>query len=140
MDNRNFILSALAVFVVHPSLDLAIHGELLTGTYEPSADMWRSQDDMGRMIPVMILVGLLWSVLFTYFFSRVAKGEGVMEGVRYGFCMGLFVTVPMSLGTYALMPIPGSLALGWFVRGMIQLVICGVVLSLVYRPAAVDRT
>ena len=33
------------------------------------------------------------------------------------------------------MPVPFSMALGWFFTGMIKVMICGAVLSLVYKPS-----
>ena len=57
-----------------------------------------------------------------------------MEGIRYGFCIGLFVMVPTAYNSYATLPIAHSLALTWFVYGMLQVILCGVVLSLVYKP------
>ena len=59
-----------------------------------------------------------------------------MEGVRYGFYVGMMVSVPMAYATYATQPIPYSLALQWFIYGVIECVIIGVVAAQVYGGKA----
>jgi hypothetical protein len=55
-----------------------------------------------------------------------------MEGVRYGLYIGIWMSIGMAYGTYAMIAIPYSLALQWFIYGIIQYVIYGVLLSLVF--------
>ncbi len=134
MDKKNLVICGLAVFVVRQVLDYLIHGVILAGAYEATFDLWRPDAEMASLMPAMFAGGLFWSFVFAYIFSWARRGPGLMEGVRFGCIIGLFVTVPI-LGNYVVMPIPGSLALSWFAFGMIQVVICGAVLSLVFRPS-----
>ncbi len=134
MDKKNLIVSALAVYVVHRLLDFLVHAVLLGGAYEATSEVWRTETEMMSMSWIMFLTSLLWSFIFVYIFDRLRQRDGVMEGLRYGFCIGLFVTVPMAYNSYVVMPVPHSLALGWLAYGMIQIMICGVVLSLVHPP------
>ena len=41
-----------------------------------------------------------------------------MTGIRFGFLIGLFFTIPMSYNWYVILPIPYHLALRWFLFGM----------------------
>jgi hypothetical protein len=61
-----------------------------------------------------------------------------MEGVRYGFYIGMLMSVPMAYGSYGAMPITYSLALQWFIYGLIEYIILGVVVALMYgmKPKA----
>ena len=136
MDKKNLLISGLVVFVTSSVVEFGIHEGLLRSAYEATADVWRSRDAMASVMPVMYVGGLLWAFLFAYVFSWMRKGNGVMEGVQYGFCIALFTMVPMTLGNYTVLPIPASLAIQWIVYGTLQLMICGAVLSMVYRPAA----
>ena len=135
MDKKNLLISGLAVFIVSQVLDFVSHGVVLGSAYEATAQLWRPEAEMTSMMWVMYVVGLLWAFIFVYIFGWATKGEGIMEGVQYGFCIGLFVVTPMAFNTYAVMPVPISMALGWFVTGMIKVMICGAVLSLVYKPS-----
>jgi len=57
-----------------------------------------------------------------------------MEGVRFGVLIGLFTSIPMAFGTYAMMPIPGSLAWQWFIFTLVETILLGIVAAAVYRP------
>jgi hypothetical protein len=80
------------------------------------------------------VVDVIWSFLFSLIYIKGYEARGgVMEGVRYGFWIGLFVAVPMAFTQYVIYPIPFFLAIQWFVFGTIQSVICGAALAMVYR-------
>ena len=133
MDRKNFLIVAVAVFVVYSALDALIHGVLLADAWSASSVL-RPDADMMSKLWIMWLTGLLWSFIFVYLFHSVRQGQGVMEGVRYGFCIGLFIMVPTAYNSYASLPIAHSLALTWLAYGMLKVILCGVVLSLVYKP------
>jgi hypothetical protein len=42
----------------------------------------------------------------------------------------------MSLGTYFMVAIPASMAVSWFVAGMIQNVLVGIAIALIVKPGA----
>ena len=90
------------------------------------------------MLWIVVVVSLLWSFIFVYIFDWTYKGQGIMEGVKYGFCIGLFVVTPMAYNTYAVMPVPYSMALSWFGYGMVKMMICGAVLSMVHKPVLAE--
>ena len=58
-----------------------------------------------------------------------------MEGVRYGLIIGLFFLIPSAFGQYATYPIPFSLAVQWFVYGLIEFIIFGIIAAVIYKPA-----
>jgi hypothetical protein len=82
------------------------------------------------------LNGLIVSFLFTYIFTKGYQGRGIMEGLRFGLVVGLFVSIPMAYGTYMIIPIPYSLALEWFLYGTAQVILLGAVAAAVYKPSA----
>ena len=81
------------------------------------------------------VIGAIWSLLFVYIFVKGREGKGVMEGVRFGVVIGLFVGIPMAYGAYAMIDIPYSLALQWWIYTLIECVILGVIAAAVYNPA-----
>ena len=133
MDRKTFLIAAVAVFVVYKALDALIHGVLLADAWTASGVLRPDADMMSKMW-IAWLTGLLWSFIFVYLFHSVRQGQGVMEGVRYGFCIGLFVMVPAAYNSYAVFPIVHSMTLAWSVYGVLQVILCGVVVSLVYKP------
>ena len=49
--------------------------------------------------------------------------------------IGLFTSIPFAYGTYVMIPIPYSLALQWFIFGLLETIVLGIVVALIYRPA-----
>ena len=133
MNVNRFIAAGLAVFVVGRVLDYVIHNVILRPTYDSLKSLWRP--DMEAKLWIMWLVGFITSFLFAYIFTKGYEGKGIAEGVRFGFLIGLFTSIPMAYGSYATLPIPYSLALRWFLYGTLATMILGIVAAVVYKPA-----
>lgn len=131
MNTKKFIITSLIVFVVYEILNYLIHSVFLMGAYQATMNLWRA--DMNSMMWIMWLGDLVKAFVFVYIFTKGIEGKGWMEGLRYGFWIGLYVSIGMGLGTYVTQPFPFSLALQWFIFGIIQLMICGIVAALVYK-------
>ena len=56
-----------------------------------------------------------------------------MEGVRYGIIVGLFMNAIGMFIQYVMYPIPFSLSLQWFIYGMIEFIVCGIIAALMYK-------
>jgi hypothetical protein len=136
VDKKKYLVGSIVVFLAYMAFDYLVNIGILRSTYEsePLKRLWRP--DFADKMWILWLVDLIWSFLFSLIYTKGYEGRGgAMEGVRFGFWIGLFVAVPMAFAQYAVYPIPFFLAVQWFVFGTIQAVICGVVLALVYRPA-----
>ena len=133
VNSKKFFLAVAAVFVVHEVLGFIIHQVLLTPYYQETYSLWRMPEEMN--LSLIYLVAVIWSLLFTYIFTKGYEGKGPMEGIRYGLLVGLLISVPMAFTTYAVQPITLSLAMAWFVYGTIQVVACGLAAALVYERA-----
>lgn len=133
--NKKFWIGFIVVFFVIAVVDMLVNGLLLESTYQQSASLWRSPEEMKMWL--FFVVYLFVAFFFTLIFSKGYEGKGIIEGIRYGFYVGLLMSVPMAYGSYAAMPIPYSLALQWFLYGVVEYMIAGIVLSLIYGKAAV---
>ncbi len=135
MNVKKFILASIVVFVVYEIVNYLIHSLILAGAYQATASLWRTMEDMNSKMWILWLSDLVKSFVFVYIFTKGIENRGWMEGLRYGFWIGLYVSIGMGFGSYATSPFPFSLALQWFVFGVIQLIICGIVTALIYKPA-----
>ena len=136
MDKKRYVLASLVVFVVYMVIDLLVHNGILKSTYEsePLRRLWRP--DMADKVWIMWVATFIWSFLFALIYTKGYEGRGgVMEGFRYGFWIGLLMSIPMACGSYAVYPIPYSLAVQWFIFGTVQTVLCCIALAAVYKPA-----
>ena len=131
MNIKKLILASLAVFVTMQVTDYLIHYLILSSTYQSLATLWRP--DMESMMWLMILTSLFFSFMFVFIYTKGYEGKGIMEGVRYGLIIGLFLNVVGALNQYVVYPIPFSLAVQWFIYGMIQFIIAGIIASLIYK-------
>ena len=120
----------MAVFVTLEILDFLIHGVLLASVYTSLASLWRP--DMNSKMWIMWIVTFIGSFLFSFIFSKGYENKGIGEGLRYGFYIGVWMSTGFAYGTYAMIAIPYSLALQWFIYGVIEYMIAGAVLALVF--------
>jgi len=134
MNVKRCLLASVAVFVTGMVLDQLIHNVILRATYESLKHLWRP--DMDSLMWIRPVIGVIWSFLFTYIFVKGYEGKGIMEGVRFGAVIGLFTSIPMAYGTYIIIAIPYSLAFQWFVYGLIENILIGIVVAAVYKPAS----
>ncbi len=140
MNTKKWIITSIVIFVVDQILSYLFHGVFMSGVYEQTAHLWRPMEEMNRLMWMGWLTGLVWSFLFVYIFAKGYEGRGIMEGVRYGLLIGVFFSLPMSLGTYMSMPITGGIATAWFLYGVIEITILGILAAWLYKPAAAVKT
>jgi hypothetical protein len=132
MNTKRYFVASLAVFVAAVVLDYVIHGVILKSAYEATKTIWRPDVDSKAWI--IALVDFIIAFPFTYIFVKGYEGKGIMEGVRFGTVVGVLICVPMSYGTYAMLPMPYSLAFQWFLYGLIETILMGITAAAVYRP------
>ena len=134
--NKKLWTGFIAAFIVYFLLDWVINDVLLKSSYmaEEVAKLMRPEADIQMWI--FVVCDLFYAFFFTLIFSKGFENKGIMEGVRYGLYVGLMVSLPMAYGTYAVMPIPYTLALQWFLYGLVTNIILGVVLSFIFKPKA----
>ena len=130
--NKKVLIGAGAVYVAMAILGFVIHNVLLTSTYQQESmlHLWRPPEEM--MMGVIFVSNLIVSYFLSLVFSKGYQGKGMGEGVRFGLFMGMIIATPMAYATYATMPITYSLALQWFIYGIIEYIIYGVILAAVH--------
>ena len=131
MNVKRFIGASIVVFLAFEVIDAIVHMGILGKTYE-SMPIWRP--DMMSKIWIMHLGALILAFLFTYIFIKRYENKGIAEGIRYGIVIGLFANIPYGFFSYATYPLPFSLCLQWFIYGMIEFIICGIIAAAIYKP------
>ncbi|HLF20638.1 MAG TPA: hypothetical protein VI704_07595 [Bacteroidota bacterium] len=132
--NKKVWMGFIAVFITMEILSFVVNYLILGSTYEANKTLWRA--DMNSMMWIYHVITLVGSFFFTFIFSKGYEGKGIAEGVRYGAYIGIWMSIGMAYGTYAMIAIPYSLALQWFIYGIIEYIIAGVVLAMVYGMKA----
>ena len=132
MNPKRFIITSLVVFLAFEIIDAIVHMGILSKAYE-SIHLWRT--DMMSKMWIMHLGSIILAFLFTYIFIKGYENKGIAEGLRYGGIIGLFANIPYGFYSYAMYPLPFSLCIQWFIYGMIEFIICGLIAAAIYKPS-----
>ena len=135
IDWKKLLIAFVAVYVVGQIMGYLIHQVWLMPTYAALASVWRPGPEMASKMWIMLVTAATWSFFFCYVFARGYEGKGLAEGVRYGAIIGLFFGISSAYNQYVVYPIPGSLALKWFLSGLAFCVVQGIVAAALYKPA-----
>lgn len=136
MSNKRFWMAFFACYIVAQALGFLIHNVLLMDSYKALAHVWRPEAEMNAKMWIFFVTSFISILLFCYIFTKGYESKGLMEGLRYGGLIGLFVSVPMAYDSYVIYPLPYTMALKWFLGGMVYWLALGATLALVYRPGA----
>ena len=90
------------------------------GLYTQTASVWRPCDPAHSKMWMMLLGQLFFAKVFTYIYAKgYEPGKpGLAQGLRYGFLIGLLISIPYVSVWYVVLPVPFKLALGWVAAGM----------------------
>jgi hypothetical protein len=132
MNVKRYLAASAATFVFIFVFEFLWHGQLLGGLYQATQSLWRPETEMGTYFPLIPLYQALLALVIVFLFTRHYEGKGIGEGVRFGCTIGALLGI-LSASMYVFMPVPGVLALGWFVGWFLGGLGSGMIASLVYR-------
>ena len=138
MNWKRFLWAGLVILVVRKGLAYFIETVILRRDYESLSDLLRP--DVLSTVWLMFIVGLLVAFAFTYIFVKGREGKGILEGVRFGIVIWLFVTVPTGLGAWMMFPIPITMIGKWALMGLLLNLISGILVAAIYKPAGSAKT
>lgn len=136
MNTKKFWTAVIAVFVILEITNYLVHGVILNSVYasEEVKQFFRPMEEMVSKMWVMWVADFVWSFFFVFIFVKGYQNKGIMEGVRYGIYIGLFFSFVYAYGSYVMYPLPYYLIFEWFVIGLMQSVLLGIVAALIYKP------
>ena len=136
MNKNKFWIAFIVIFVVLEVTNFIIHGTLLSSTYQSEGikEIFRNMEEMESKMWIMWLTDIIWAFFFTFIFVKGYENKGIMEGIKYGIYMGIFVSLVFSYQSYVVYPLPYSLVFQWFLFGLIQCILLGIVAALIYKP------
>ena len=126
----------IVVYIVMVALNFLIHGMLLTEPYQKLVDAGWMRGEESMTMWIYFVTALIVSFFFTLIYSKGHEGKGIGEGFRFGLYTGLFMATPFAYDNYASYNIEYSLALQWFIYTLIEYIILGIVVSMVYGKSS----
>ena len=134
MNIKRLILAIIAGWLVIFATDFVIHHFWLGPDYQATKSIWRPDAEIETRLHWMFIAQFLGVTTFVTVWAKGFAGGSVGTGVVFGLLMGLFQAIWV-LANYVMIPMPGDLAIKWFLAGVVQAVVLGIVTSLVYKPA-----
>jgi hypothetical protein len=83
-------------------------------------------------LSLVLTVGLV--TMFVWGYSRFARNGSWREGLRYGLFFALLAGLLVDLNQYVLFPMPAVVAGQWFLGGLIEFSLYGIITSRLYPP------
>lgn len=130
--NKKFWLAFIVVFILWNVLDYLIHSVILSSAYMSEDVMKVMRPDMMSKMWIFYVVSFIESFFLALIYSKWQKGKGISEGIQFGVYSGLLMATPMAYSSYAMYPLPYSLVLQWFLYGLLQFIIIGIVMALLF--------
>lgn len=136
MNKQKFWIAFIVIFIVLEVTNFLIHGTLLSSTYQSEGikEIFRNTEEMESKMWIMWVTDIIWAFFFTFIFVKGYENKGLIEGVKYGIYMGIFVSLVFSYQSFVVYPLPYSLVFQWFIYGFIQCIILGLLAALIYKP------
>lgn len=136
--SKKLWIGFIVVFIIWTMLNMITHSAILGTAYQSEEMMKVWRPDMMSKMWIFNLVCFIQSFFFVLIFSKWYKGRGIMEGIQYGIYFGFPTSVGMAYGSYASYPIPYSIAVQWFLYGIIHFIILGIVIALILGKKQVE--
>ena len=133
MNMKRLVLAIVVGFIVIFGTDTLIHGIWLKPDYEATKAIWRPESEMQAHMHWFFIAQILCAATFVIIWAKGAAGRSVGAGIVFGLLMGMFQQIWV-LVNYAILPMPGDLAVKWYFSGLAQAVLLGIATALVYKP------
>lgn len=130
MNYKRLITASAVIFAFALVWNGFVHLVILRDANAGLATVARAEADRNLYLSLFITAGLAF--LFVWSFARFARRGGLREGISHGLFFAVLVGILVDLNQYMLYPIPASLVAKWFVFGLIEFCIYGVLVSWLY--------
>ncbi len=141
MNTKSLAIAAAAAFVVDQVYGFLVWGTLMMPEFERYPAVFRSKDAVMANLPVMMAGGLIAMFALAYIYAKGYEGgSGVMEGLRFGGVLGVYVFGAIAVGNYAVMNYGRKLAVETAIAAFAEAVLVGVILGAVYKPAGTGKS
>lgn len=130
-------VAALVGTLVYYMIGFFTEGWLFRGAFAPYAAVYRSSDTVMRYMPLGMIFSFLGVFVVALIYARLCSGRnGVFEGARLGVLIGIFVVFIFVGTNYVVLNIGGKLALDMAIGALLQWILVGIVIGLIYRPVS----
>ena len=140
MNYARLALAAVAATVFDALYGFVVYGMLLAPEFAKYPAVYRSNEAGQAFLPLMF-GGLLIAIAAAavIYAKGYEGGNGLAEGARFGFLLGIFVVFAFAAVNYATLEIGRRLAAMVAAAAFAEWLAIGTIIGLVYKPAAGSR-
>jgi len=132
MNIKRFVLAFFALFLFIFGYETLVHGFLLTSLYQKTPTLWRDYAQMISYAPFNTMIMGFIALWLTFIFTQLFKDGGIVNGMRFGLYFGVLSGI-QAAGAYYYLPISQELAFYWFGVYVIESLIGGYLIGLIYK-------
>jgi hypothetical protein len=138
MNLSRIALAAIGAFVAYFVVGGAAFGLVpsLRSEFLKYPAVYRPQDGIKSVMPVGMAAMFVGMVVLAVLYAMLYRGgSGVAEGARFGALIGVFAVCAFVVHNYVNLNIGGKLTLQQSVAYLVEWIVTGIVIGLIYRPA-----
>jgi hypothetical protein len=128
-------VAALVATLIYYMCGFFTEGWLFRGDFAPYTAVYRSSDTVMRYMPLGIVFSFVGTFVVAMVYARLSgESNRVIEGLRLGALIGVFVACAFAGTNYVVLNIGGKLAIEEAAGSFVQWTLVGIVIGLLYRP------
>ena len=135
MNMPRLLIAVVVGFIFIFASDFLVHGIWLAPDYKATADLWRSDAEMQTRFAWMLTAQFVTALVFVLIWAKGFAGRTLGAGASFGFLMGLALQT-WAIVFYVVAPLPGVIATKWFLSGLLQAILLGVLVAAIYKSDA----
>ena len=136
MSFRRIAVPAVVAWLVDSVYGYVVFGLMLNSEFARYPAVFRSFEAVSSMMPLMLISSLIAFVALAYIFAKGHEGgPGLKEGFWFGVVFGAYFAFAVAIPSYVIYNISQKLAAEVAVCSFVEVLISGLVLGLLYKPA-----
>jgi hypothetical protein len=137
MNYARLVLAAVAATIVDSVYGFIVYGTLLRTQFVAFSGVYRPDTEAVAYMPALFGGILVAALAASYIYAKGYEGgSGVAEGARFGAAIGLFAVGYATLVNFATINLTAPFTAVMAIAALVEWTINGIVIGLVYKPAA----
>lgn len=141
MNMSRVAMAAVAAWIVDAVYGFVVYGMLMKSEFERYPNIFRPMESQGAYMPYLFAGILLAMFAAAYMYAKGYEGgSGATEGARFGALIGVLMIGYVTIVNYAIISFGRKLTGAMALATLLEWILAGIVIGLVYKPAAQART
>jgi hypothetical protein len=131
---KRFVFAFIAAFIFIVLWGWFYNGVLLKDVFAEAQSLFRPRDEMMSLFYWIVIGQAGLAFTFVLIYASGFAGGGIAAGVRLGIMLEL-LAVSARCAIYATQPFPAKFLVLTSVGGFIEMIVTGVIVGAIYKPA-----